>query len=175
MKRQHGVSVFSFLLALVTASATLAVTLPMIQSAISKAHNEEAFKIVASEVLSALELAISDHWQSSECRALSVPPTLKQLVDDYQANPIILTAGYDVKITYHFAPKTTFSNAIKLTITPPSHVPVASLKQAAMELTRLYVFNDKTLELYKALSPISSQMQLQYFDGKTGCMQKDYR
>lgn len=174
MKRQYGVSVFSFLLALVTASAALAVTLPIIQSSITKAHNEEAFKMVSSEVFNALELAISEHWQDSECRALSTPPTLKKLVDDYEANPAILTAGYDIKITYHFSSKTTFSNAIKLTITPPSDVPVASLKQAAMDVTKLYVFNAKTLVLYKSLSPITSQLQLQYFDGKTGCMQKDY-
>ncbi|MDN4712495.1 hypothetical protein QYZ44_27715 [Vibrio parahaemolyticus] len=33
---------------------------------------------------------------------------------------------------------------------------------------------ERTITLYKGVATINSQLQHQYFDGETGCMQEDY-
>ncbi|MFA0916563.1 hypothetical protein NHG83_24355 [Vibrio parahaemolyticus] len=97
------------------------------------------------DVFQGMDAAISDQWQDSGCRALSEPPTLQTLVNDYEVPASVLTSPYAISIAYRTPTGATLSWGIKVTVT-----------------------------LYKGVATINSQLQHQYFDGETGCMQEDY-
>ncbi|NKJ89971.1 hypothetical protein E5J32_27510, partial [Vibrio parahaemolyticus] len=94
MTRQSGVSILSFLLALLLASVSLAITAAIGSHLLRQTNQSEEFKSVMVDVFQGMDAAISDQWQDSGCRALSEPPTLQTLVNDYEVPASVLTSPY---------------------------------------------------------------------------------
>lgn len=103
MARQSGVSILSFLLALILASVSLAITVAIGSHLLRQTNQNEAFQSVMVDVFQGIDAAISDQWQDSDCRALSEPPTLQTLVSDYHVPASVLTSPYRIAVAYRTA------------------------------------------------------------------------
>ncbi|HBC3902252.1 TPA: hypothetical protein KD856_003994 [Vibrio parahaemolyticus] len=174
MARQSGVSILSFLLALILASVLLAITVAIGSHLLRQTNQNEAFQSVMVDVFQGIDAAISDQWQDSDCRALSEPPTLQTLVSDYHVPASVLTSPYRIAVAYRTPSGATFSWAVKVSVTLPSEQSGYSLTRTAKRLADDVFVTERTITLYKGIASINSQLQHQYFDGETGCMQKDY-
>ncbi|HHC6537730.1 hypothetical protein CGH72_08190 [Vibrio parahaemolyticus] len=174
MTRQSGVSILSFLLALLLASVSLAITAAIGSHLLRQTNQSEEFKSVMVDVFQGMDAAISDQWQDSGCRALSEPPTLQTLVNDYEVPASVLTSPYAISIAYRTPTGATLSWGIKVTVTLPDGLSGYSLTRAARAVADDVFITERTITLYKGVANINSQLQHQYFDGETGCMQEDY-
>ncbi|MDF4720852.1 hypothetical protein P3519_23535, partial [Vibrio parahaemolyticus] len=65
MTRQSGVSILSFLLALLLASVSLAITAAIGSHLLRQTNQSEEFKSVMVDVFQGMDAAISDQWQDS--------------------------------------------------------------------------------------------------------------
>ncbi|HHY0552255.1 TPA: hypothetical protein ACVU5P_004586 [Vibrio parahaemolyticus] len=174
MTRQSGVSILSFLLALLLASVSLAIAAAIGSHLLRQTNQSEDFKVVMMNVFQGMDAAISNQWQDSGCRALSEPPTLQTLVSDYEVPSSVLTAPYAIAIAYRTPTGATLSWGIKVTVTLPEDLSGYSLTRAAKSVADDVFITERTITLYKGVATINSQLQHQYFDGDTGCMQEDY-
>ncbi|HBC3831370.1 TPA: hypothetical protein ACVU43_004032 [Vibrio parahaemolyticus] len=174
MKRQAGVSILSFLLALTIAGIMLAISAAIGTHLLRQTNQDEEFKTVMMAVLDGVDAAISDQWQDSGCRALTEPPTLQTLVNDYGVTDRVLTSPYAISIAYRTPTGATLSWGVKLTVTLPETTSGYALKSAAQSVADDVYVTERTIKLYHGVASINSQLQHQYFNGETGCMQEDY-
>ena len=175
MKRQTGASMTSLLLALILVGATLLAAAAMGAQLLRLHAQREDFTAVMTDVLTSVEYAIVDDWAETGCRALSEPPTLTELVNQYQAPESILTTPYGIDIDYLSSPTNHISSTIKLSVTLPSSLSGQQLSSAAHRVADDIRVSQTTITLYRAVSSINSSLQHQYFDGETGCMQEDFQ
>ncbi len=172
MKRQTGASLMSLLLALMLIGATLLVTVTTGAHRLrSRAQREDVIAAV-TDVFTYVDYALADDWANTGCRALSEPPTLKELVNEYHAPGSIL--AYDIDIAYLSAPSHPISGTIALTVTLPPSLSGSQLSAAARGIADDIKVTRTTITLYRTISAITSPLQHRYFDGQTGCMQEEY-
>ncbi|EOD5818190.1 hypothetical protein ACJYIO_003686 [Vibrio parahaemolyticus] len=174
MMRQAGVSILSFLLALTIAGIMLAISAAIGTHLLRQTNQDEEFKTVMMAVLDGVDAAISDQWQDSGCRALTEPPTLQTLVNDYGVTDRVLTSPYAISIAYRTPTGATLSWGVKLTVTLPETTSGYALRSAAQSVADDVYVTERTIKLYHGVASINSQLQHQYFNGETGCMQEDY-
>ncbi len=174
MKRQTGVSTGSFLLALTIAGASLAIAASIGSHLLRQANQREDFTVVMMDMLQGMDAAIADQWQSSGCRALTEPPTLQTLVSDYHVSAGVLTSPYVLALAYRTPVGATLSWGTKVTVTLPDNVSGYELKNAALRVADDVYITERTITLYKGVATMNSQLQHQYFNGETGCMQEDF-
>ncbi|WP_206360262.1 hypothetical protein [Vibrio parahaemolyticus] len=158
MTRQSGVSILSFLLALLLASVSLAITAAIGSHLLRQTNQSEEFKSVMVDVFQGMDAAISDQWQDSGCRALSEPPTLQTLVNDYEVPASVLTSPYAISIAYRTPTGATLSWGIKVTVTLPDGLSGYSLTRAAQSVADDVFITERTITLYKGVATINSQL-----------------